>query len=172
MRYLESLFQMSINAWASARALRSGWLRRRFLAALRAHFVEPRCNLGRGKSNPFAWRTSSVHRSGRPRWVEHPPVSTEIHSTGGDAAQTPCPDCEVRSSARWQGALCGEILDGRGPPIRVPRPDAHDSRFGEFNGETPTKTLGQLRLVFSGRLLTVRWTETSETDDGGPRVFF
>jgi hypothetical protein len=46
----------------------------------------------------------------------------------------------------------------------------HD--FGEFTGETPTKTLSQLRAVFSGRLLTGRWTETSETDDGGPRVFF
>jgi hypothetical protein len=39
-------------------------------------------------------------------------------------------------------------------------------------GETPTKTLSQLRAVFSGRLLTGRWTETCETDDGGPRVFF
>jgi hypothetical protein len=50
----------------------------------------------------------------------------------------------------------------------------HD--FGEFTGETPRhrdthKTLGQLRSVFSGRLLTVRWTETSETDDGGPGCF-
>ncbi len=46
----------------------------------------------------------------------------------------------------------------------------HD--FGEFTGETPTKTLSQLKAVFSGRLLTARSAVTSETDDGDPRVFF